>query len=67
MIGRWWTTLLCRFAGRKYSRMRPSSKDLIREMRARGRRVDVKTFELKQQRNVLEQAFLADRRREEDQ
>ncbi len=57
MIGRWWTTLLCRLAGMRCSRTRPSSKDLIREMRNEGRRVDVKTFEIKRQREDMNKTF----------
>ncbi len=57
MIARWWATLVCRVTGWKCSRLRPSSKDLMEEMRARGRRVDVTTFEIKRQREDLNKTF----------
>ncbi len=57
MIGRWWATLVCRVTGRQCSQSRPSSKDLMEEMRARGRQVDVTTFELKRQREDLNKTF----------
>ncbi len=57
MISRWWTTLACRFAGVRCSLKRPSSKDLIKEMNDLGRKVEVKTFELKRQREDLNRTF----------
>lgn len=54
MIHRVWTTLVCRFAGLRCSRSRPASRDLIREMKQRGRRIDVQTFDIRKQRIATE-------------
>ncbi len=57
MIARWWAALVCRITSREYSRLRPSSKELIEEMREQGRRVEVKTFELRREREDLSRTF----------
>ncbi len=57
MIGRWWAALVCRAMGICHRQSQPSSKDLMKEMRSEGRRVDVKTFELKRQREDLNKTF----------
>ncbi len=57
MIARWWTALACRLAGRRCSPVQPSSKELIEEMREQGRRVEVKTFELRREREDLSRTF----------
>ncbi len=57
MIARWWATLVCRITGWRCSLAQPSSKELMKEMREHGRRVDVKTFELKRQREDMNKTF----------
>jgi len=57
MIGRWWAALVCRATGIYHRESQPSSKDLMKEMRNEGRRVDVKTFELRRQREDLNKTF----------
>ncbi len=57
MIARWWTAMVCRFAGVRCSLKQPSSKELIEEMREQGRRVEVRTFELRREREDLSRTF----------
>ncbi len=57
MIARWWTALVRRIANQRRSHLQPSSKELIKEMREQGRRVEVKTFDLRREREDLTRTF----------
>ena len=57
MTARWVIALVCRLTGRKCSRANRSSKDLREEMNSLGRKVEVKTFELKRQREDIARTF----------
>jgi hypothetical protein len=57
MISRWVIALVHRLTGRKYSRSRPSSRELMEEMNSLGRKVEVKTFELRRQREDIVRTF----------
>ena len=46
-------SLICRLFGKHCSLERPSSRDLIQEMKQEQRRVEVKTYELRKERENI--------------